>query len=62
MLCASHATIRFASVKPGKEVLRMRIKEIATVRPSWGSPRIQELQRREGWQVNHNRTERVLRL
>ena len=37
----------------------MRIKEIAAVRPSWGSPRIHVLLRREGWLVNHKRTERL---
>jgi putative transposase len=40
----------------------MRIKEIAAVRPSWGSPRIHVLLRREGWPVNHKRTERLYRL
>ena len=40
----------------------MRIKEIAAVRPSWGSPRIHVLLRREGWLVNHKRTERLYRL
>jgi putative transposase len=49
-------------VKQGQEDLRMRIKEIAAVRPSWGSPRIHVLLRREGWLVNHKRTERLYRL
>jgi putative transposase len=40
----------------------MRIKEIAAVRPSWGSPRIHVLRRREGWLVNHKRTARLCRL
>jgi putative transposase len=40
----------------------MRIREIAAVRPSWGSPRIHVLLRREGWPVNHKRTERLYRL
>ncbi len=40
----------------------MRIKEIAAVRPSWGSPRIHVLLRREGWPVNHKRTQRLYRL
>jgi putative transposase len=62
VLCASRATIRYVSVKPGQEDLRMRIKEIAAVRPSWGSPRIHVLLRREGWLVNHKRTERLYRL
>jgi len=40
----------------------MRIKEIAAARPSWGSPRIHVLLRREGWLVNHKRTERLYRM
>ena len=40
----------------------MRIKEIAAVRPSGGSPRIHVLLRREGWLFNHKRTERLYRL
>ncbi len=46
--CASRATIRDVSEKPGQGDLRMRIEEIAAVRPSWGSPRIHVLLRREG--------------
>ncbi len=62
MLCASRATIRYVSVKPGQEDLRIRIKEIAAVRPSWGSPKIHLLLRREGWLISHKRTERLYRL
>jgi putative transposase len=40
----------------------MRVKEVAAVRPSGGSPRIHVLLRREGWLVNHKRTERLYRL
>ncbi len=32
------------------------------MRPSWGSPRIHVLLRREGWLVNHKRTERLYRM
>ncbi len=42
--------------------LRMRIKEIAAVCPSWGSLRIHALLRREVWLVNHKRTQRLYRL
>ena len=62
MLCSSRATVRYVSVKPGQGELRMRIKEIAAVRPGWGSPRIHVPLRREGWPVNHKRTERLHRL
>jgi hypothetical protein len=40
----------------------MRIKEIAAVRPTWGSLRIHLLLRREGWLVNHKQPERPYRL
>ncbi len=62
VLCASCVTIRCVSVKPRREHLRLRIKEVAAVRPSWGSPRIHVLLRSEGWLVNHKRTERLYRL
>ncbi len=32
------------------------------MRPSWGSPRVHVLPRREGWLVNHKRTEHLYRL
>jgi putative transposase len=40
----------------------MRIKEIAAVRQSWGSPRICVLLRREGWLVDHKRTQLLYRM
>jgi len=61
VLSASRSSMRYVSVNPGEEELRMRIKEIAAVRPSWGSPRIHVLLRREGWPVNHKRTARLYR-
>jgi hypothetical protein len=35
--------VRFSSLRPGQEELQVRIKKIASVRPSWGSPAIQLL-------------------
>ncbi len=55
VLCASLAAIRYVSVKPGLEDLRIRITEIAAVRLSWGSPRIRVPLRRDGWLLNHKR-------
>lgn len=40
----------------------MRIMEIAAVRPSWDSPRIHALLRREGWLVNHKHPEQPYRM
>ncbi len=62
MLCTSRSTIRYVSVRPEQEGLRMRIEEITAVRPSWGSPRIHMLMRREGWLVNHKRSEQLYRM
>lgn len=41
--------------------LRMRIKEIASIRVRYGYKRIYTLLRREGWQVNHKRIYRIYR-
>jgi len=62
VLRTSRATIRYVSVSPGQEELRIRIMEIAAVRPSWDSPRIHVLLRRGGWLVNHKRPEQPYRM
>jgi len=41
------------------EPLKKRIKEIALEKRRYGSPRIQNLLRREGFKVNHKKTERI---
>jgi putative transposase len=43
------------------EQLRRRLHELAEQRPRFGSPRLHALIRREGWVVNHKRTERIYR-
>ena len=40
-------------------VLRSRIKELAQLRPRFGSPRLSALVRRELGAVNHKRVERI---
>jgi len=50
--------------KPTKDeqaYLRMRIKEIASVRVRYGYRRIHVLLRREGWKINHKRVYRIYR-
>lgn len=47
--------------KPPQTALRARLKELAAVRVSYGSPRLCVLLRREGWRVNHKRVERLYR-
>ena len=39
--------------------MRMRIKEIASVRVRYGYKRIHVLLRREGWHINHKRVYRL---
>lgn len=43
------------------EELRKRLHELAEQRPRFGSPRLHALIRREGFAVNHKRTERIYR-
>ena len=43
------------------EALRTKLVELAREKPRYGSPRLQVLLRREGWEVNHKRVERVYR-
>jgi len=43
------------------EALRGRMKELAEERPRWGAPFLHVVLRREGYVVNHKRTERVYR-
>lgn len=40
---------------------RQRIKELAAARPRYGVNRIHVLMRREGWKLNHKKTERIYR-
>src|SRR3990167_4271463 len=41
--------------------LRSRLRELAEQRRRFGAPRLHVLLRREGWTVNHKRTERLYR-
>lgn len=59
--CVARSTIRYRSVADEQVSLRMRIREIANVRVSWGYPRIWVQLRREGWQVNRKRVYRLYR-
>ena len=43
------------------EALRLRLLELAVLRPRYGSPRLCVLLRREGYRVNHKRVERLYR-
>jgi len=54
------STFRYRS-RRNDEPLREKLVELAREKPRYGSPRLQALLRREGWKVNHKRTERVYR-
>jgi putative transposase len=52
----------YKSRKDEQAVLRMRIKDIAQARVSYGYRRIHVLLLREGWKVNHKRVYRLYKL
>jgi putative transposase len=49
------------TVKPDEEVIRKRLKELAQTRRRFGCPRLHVMLRREGFMINHKRTERIYR-
>ena len=55
----SRSNYNYQSKKDEQAPLRMRIKDIATVRVRYGYKRIHILLKREGWQVNHKRVHRL---
>jgi len=54
-------THRYKSVSDPQETLRMRMRDIASVRIGYGYRRIHVLLQREGWKVNHKRVYRLYR-
>jgi len=48
-------------VRPDEETIRKRIKELAQARRRFGCPRLHVMLRREGFRINHKRTERIYR-
>lgn len=54
-------TYRYRSKRQEDPALRTRIRELAEQRKRFGCPRIHAVLRREGWAVNHKRTERIYR-
>jgi len=58
----SRNTLRWVSCKKAQdEALRVRMRELSEQRRRFGSPRIHVLLKREGFVVNHKRTERIYR-
>jgi putative transposase len=46
-------------VRPDDDVIRKRLKELAQTRRRFGCPRLHVMLRREGFMINHKRTERI---
>lgn len=55
------SSVRYRSLRPRREPLRSRIREIAAARVSWGYRPVHTLLRREGWKVNHKLVQRLYR-
>jgi putative transposase len=55
----SRSSFRYQSCADLQACLRMRVKEIAEVRVSYGYKRIHTLLLREGWRINHKRVYRI---
>ena len=58
-LPASCSSVRYRSIKPARDPLRRRLRELAAVRLSWGYRRLHILLRREGWRINRKLTYRL---
>ena len=48
-------------VRPDEEVIRKRLKKLAQTRRRFGCPRLHVMLRREGFMINHKKTERIYR-
>lgn len=56
------ATVRYRSCRAPTPELTARVRELAIVKPRWGSPRLTWRLQRDGWAINHKRIERLLRV
>ena len=59
VLTIPRASHRYKSVSDEQAALRMRIRDLAQTRVSYGYRRFHVLLRREGWKVNHKRVYRL---
>lgn len=58
-MSAPRSSVRYRSIKPSREPLRRRLRELAAVRLSWGYQRLHILLRLEGWRINRKLTYRL---
>ena len=61
VLTLGGSTCRYESVAAEQAALRMRLKDLAQARVSYGYRRLHILLQREGWAVNHKRVYRLYR-
>ena len=59
MLTLSRASHRYKRVADEQAALKMRIRDLAQARVSYGYRRLHVLLQREGWEVNHKRVYRL---
>lgn len=59
--CFRRSSHRYQSVADEQAALRMRLRDLAAARVSYGYRRLYVLLRREGWRVNHKRVYRLYR-
>ena len=57
----SRSSYRYQEKPKNDNEIRSRLRELAQQRRKFGSPRLHTLLRREGYQINHKRTERLYR-
>lgn len=57
----SRTSFHYRPAPGNDEPIRTRLKELAQARRRFGCPRLHVLLRREGWRINHKRTERIYR-
>jgi putative transposase len=55
------ATLGYQSRRPDDTSLRVRIRALAEERRRFGCPRVHVMLKREGWRLNHKKTERIYR-
>ena len=61
VLCFRRSSHRYRSMADEQAALRMRLRDLAAARVSYGYRRLYVLLRREGWAVNHKRVYRLYR-